>query len=109
MLEGLYKVKFRHGGEEGNCICLFKDGHIAGGGAVMYYVGTFTVDGNHFHGDITAKRHAKKGNPSPIMGLDSFHMTIEGLYSGGYAQVIGKIPEVPEAVLLASLTRLNEM
>jgi hypothetical protein len=109
MLDGLYKVKFRAGSDEGNCVCLFKDGHIAGGGAVMYYFGTFQVSGNRFTAEVTAKRHAKKTKPSPIMGLDEFHMKMEGIYSGGYAQLIGKVPEVPDATLMASLTKLSEM
>jgi hypothetical protein len=109
MLEGLYKVKFRSGSDEGHCICLFKDGKIAGGGAVMYQIGTYHVSGNHFTADVLAKRHAGKNYPSPIFGLDQFHMKLEGIFSGGYAQVIGKIPEVPGVTIMASLARLDEM
>ena len=109
MLECLYKVKFRTCGDEGSCICLFKDGHMSGGGAVMYYLGTYQISGNHFTADVIARRHAKKSLPSPIMGLDEFHMKLEGLFSGGYAQVIGKVPEVPDATVMASLSRLSEM
>jgi hypothetical protein len=109
MLQGLYKVKFRSGGDEGSCVCLFREGHIAGGGAVMYYLGSYEVtDGNHFVAEMEAKRHTQK-KTSPIMGLDEFHMTMEGIYSGAYAQVVGRIVEVPEAVLLANLVRLSEI
>jgi hypothetical protein len=109
MLQGLYKVKFRSSSDEGSCVCLFKDGRIAGGGAVMYYVGTYQVVGNHFTAEIVAKRHAKRNKPSPLMGLEEFHMTMEGIFSGAYAQLIGRIPEVPDAVLMANLTRLCEL
>jgi hypothetical protein len=109
MLDGLYKVRFHAVGDEGYCICLFKDGHIAGGGAVMYYLGTFQVSGNHFTAELTARRHAKKSKPSPIMGLDEFHLTMQGLHSGDYAQVIGKVPEVPALTLTASLMRLGDI
>jgi|GEM_PF-4045492 hypothetical protein len=109
MLEGLYKVKFRTGGDEGSCVCLFKNGRIAGGGAVMYYVGEYHLSGNTFTADIVATRHANKKQASPIMGLDTFHMKIEGIQSGGYAQVIAKIVEVPDVTMMASLTRLCEM
>lgn len=109
MLEGLYKVKFRAVGDEGSCICMFKDGHIAGGGAVMYYLGKFEIVGTHLTGELHAKRHAKKSKPSPIMGLDEFHIRIEGIFCGGYGQIIGKIPEVPDAVVMASMTFLGEV
>jgi hypothetical protein len=109
MLDGLYKVKFRTGGDEGTCVCLFKNGRIAGGGAVMYYTGEYHVTGNTFTGDLVATRHANKKQAAPIMGLDSFHMKIEGIQSGGYAQIIAKVPEVPDLILMASLTRLSEV
>lgn len=110
MLTGLYRLKFRSGAEEGAGICVFKDGHIAGGGSVMYYLGRYQLlDSSHFTAEIEAKRHAKKNKPSPVMGLDEFHMSMEGVFSGPYAQVVGHIREVPSAVLLANLSRLSEL
>lgn len=109
MLEGLYKVSFHAGDENGASICLFKDSRIVGGGMVMYYIGTYTVtDDNHFIAEMDAQRHARKEVPSPVLGLDSFHLTMEGVYSGPYVQVVGKISEVPEARFLAHMTRLAD-
>lgn len=110
MLTGLYKLKFRTGAEEGAGICVFKDGHIAGGGSVMYYLGRYQLlDSSHFKAEVEAMRHAKKNKPSPVLGLDAFHMTMEGVFSGPYAQIVGHIVEVPNAVLLANLSRLSEL
>ena len=106
MLEGLYKVKFRTGGDDGSCICLFKGGRVTGGGSVMYYLGSYQFDGNHFTMELEAKRHAKKSKPSPVLGLDEFHLTMEGISSGAFAQAVGKILEVPEAVFMANFARL---
>lgn len=106
MIEGLYKVKFRTGADEGSCICLFRSGRIAGGGSVMYYVGTYQFEGNRFTASLEAKRHAKKTKPSPVLGLDEFRMTLEGLFSGPYAQAIGMITEVPEAVFMVNFSYL---
>lgn len=108
MIEGLYKVKFRTGADEGSCICLFHGGRVAGGGSVMYYVGRYTVDGNRFSLDLEAKRHAGRNKPSPVLGLDEFHMTMDGMSAGPYAQAIGKILEVPEAVFMANFAYLCE-
>jgi hypothetical protein len=108
MLEGLYKVKFRTGGDAGSCICLFKNGQITGGGAAMYYLGTYKVEGERFTGEMTARRHAKRDKPSPILGLDEFHLKMEGIHSGGYAQVVGTILEVKGAILTASFSRLGD-
>lgn len=108
MIEGLYKVKFRTDADEGSCVCLFHRGRVAGGGSVMYYVGTYQFDGNRFTAELDAKRHAKKSKPSPVLGLDEFHMTLEGLFSGPYAQAIGRISEVPEAVFMVNFAYLCE-
>jgi hypothetical protein len=109
MLEGLYKVKFRTGADEGFCICLFKGGRVSGGGSVMYYVGSYQFDGSRFTIELEAKRHAKKSKPSPVLGLDEFHMTMEGMSAGAYAQAIGKIAEVPEAVFMANFAHLCDI
>lgn len=110
MLAGLYKVHFHAGSDEGASICLFKDGKIAGGGSVMYYLGSYDfVDDNRFIAEMEALRHARKDIPSPVLGLDHFHLRMEGIYSGPYVQMVGKILEVPDATFMANMTRLTEI
>lgn len=109
MLMGLYKMKFHTGGDEGAGICLFRDGRIAGGGSVMYYLGEYQMlDPNRFIASIEARRHGKKNKPSPVLGLEEFHMHLEGIFSGPYAQLVGHIMEVPNAILMAKLERLAD-
>lgn len=107
MLMGLYKMKFKTGGDEGAGVCLFKDGRIAGGGSIMYYVGEYQMlDASRFIASIVARRHGKKNKPSPVLGLEEFHMHMEGVFSGPYAQLVGHIIEVPNAILIAKLELL---
>ncbi len=109
MLEGLYKVHFHAGSEDGASICLFRDGRIAGGGMVMYYLGSYELtEDNRFLAEMEAHRHARKEIPSPVLGLEHFHLRMDGIYSGPYVQMVGHILEVPESRLMANMTRLAE-
>ena len=68
---------------------------FAGGGQVLYCIGTYVKRGNKFVGELHARKHAKSGKTSPILGMDEFHMRLEGTFHGGYGQIDGKIVELP--------------
>ena len=105
MIEGLYKVRYRAPKHEGFCICVFKDGQISGGGASMYYIGTYKRSGNHFIGELHARKH-DRSIENPILGLEDFHLQLDGTVCGEYGQLTGTIREVPGAVLQANVLRL---
>lgn len=109
MLEGLYKIKYRTPEREGFGICVLKDGQVVGGGDVLYFTGHYTERGHWLVGDLQAKRHAPVSEASPILGLDAFHVHLEGSAYGGFMQVSAQIAEAPNISVHANLTHLPDL
>ena len=96
MLEGLYRIRYDTPHGEGGGVCIFQQGQMVGGGQVLYIVGTYEVQGNRFTGELVGRKHAKVRDLSPVLGLDDFHMRLEGLVTDGYGQLTGTIRERPD-------------
>ena len=106
LIEGLYKFLFSTPRSEGSGICVFKTGHIVGGGDIVFGVGTYKENGNHVSGDVHAMRHARAGKPSPILGLDEFHLHLDGLIYCGFGLFSATIAEAPDILVHATLKNI---
>ena len=96
MQEGLYRIRYRTPLGESGGVCMFQKGQIVGGGQVLYIVGTYEVRGTRFTGEFVARKHANVRDLSPVLGLNDFHVHLEGTVTDGYGQLTGTIVERPD-------------
>lgn len=96
MFEGLYRIRYQTPLGEAGGVCMFQKGQMVGGGQVLYIVGTYEVHGTHFTGEMVARKHAKVRDLSPVLGLEDFHMRLEGTVTDTYGQLAGTILERPD-------------
>jgi hypothetical protein len=56
---------------KGSGVVIFRDGKILGGDAYLFYVGTYTVNGSHFRGEVQVNQHTRSPNANPLFGGQS--------------------------------------
>ena len=71
MRNGLYSIHVdlldgRNG--KGSGVVVFRDGDILGGDAYLYYVGSYTVNGSTFKGEVQVNQHTPSPDQSPLFG-----------------------------------------
>ena len=54
---------------KGSGVIMFRDGHILGGDAYLFYTGSYTVKDNTFKGEVLVQRHTTPAqNENPLFG-----------------------------------------
>lgn len=106
MRNGLYRVHFetRIGG--GGGVVTLNDGKVGGGDSAIYYVGTYSENGNQFTGEVLTDRHSP-GMPS-VFGVDKLQISLKGTTDGDKAQITGTSQQAPGLTLHGTLTRLAD-
>jgi len=71
MKNGLYSVHVdlldgRTG--KGSGVVVFRDGKILGGDAYLFYVGSYTVEGSVFKGELQINQHTRSVDVNPLFG-----------------------------------------
>ncbi len=71
MKNGLYSIHVdlldgRTG--KGSGVVIFRDGKILGGDAYLFYVGSYTVNGSSFKGEVLVKQHTRSTEENPLFG-----------------------------------------
>jgi hypothetical protein len=71
MKNGLYSIHVtlqdgRSG--KGSGVVMFRDGKILGGDAYLFYIGSCTVKGNTFKGEVLIQRHTSSPDANPLFG-----------------------------------------
>jgi hypothetical protein len=71
MRNGLYSVHVdlldgRTG--KGSGVVVFRDGKILGGDAYLFYVGSYTVEGSVFKGELQVNQHTRSIDVNPVFG-----------------------------------------
>ena len=101
MRNGLYKVHFTTQLGSGAGVVVLRDGRLYGGDSSMYYVGDYTLNGDHFTADVRTDRHTS--NLSPVLGVDRAHITLTGIYSNESVEAEGNARENPDVSFRANL------
>ena len=101
MRNGLYKVHFITQLGSGAGVVVLRDGRLYGGDSGMYYVGDYTLNGDHFTADVRTDRHTS--NLSPVLGVDRAHITLTGIYSNESVEAEGSARENPDVSFRANL------
>jgi T3SS negative regulator,GrlR len=71
MNNGLYSIHVtlqdgRSG--KGSGVIMFRDGHIRGGDAYLFYTGSYTTKGDAFKGEVLVQRHTSSPDANPLFG-----------------------------------------
>ena len=106
--DGLYKVSFETPLGTGDGVVVLEGGKLLGGDSMMYYVGTYSQDGNKFSAEIATNRHSHSQGMQPVFGQDRVNITLQGVTQGDSAQMTGTAAETPGVSFQASLTRLGD-
>jgi hypothetical protein len=71
MKNGLYSIHVdlldgRTG--KGSGVVVFRDGKLLGGDAYLFYVGSYTINGSTFKGEVQVNQHTPSSTESPLFG-----------------------------------------
>jgi len=109
MRNGLYSIHVdlldgRTG--KGSGVVVFRDGRILGGDAYLFYVGSYTVNGSTFKGEVQVNQHTPSTIENPLFGGQSDPVGIgvtgsftdnEGVMNG--TALVGKASQIFKATL----------
>jgi hypothetical protein len=108
MKNGLYSihVKLQDGRSgKGSGVIMFRDGHIHGGDAYLYYTGSYIVKDDTFKGEVLVQRHTSSpdanplfGGPNPVgIGVSGTFTDTRGVMNG--TALVGKASQIFGATL----------
>jgi len=83
IVNGLYSIRVRMlDGVEGGLtgVMLLKDGHILGGDASFYYLGSYTAENGRWKGQILHQEHTPTWGQNPIFGGREVGIGFSGTY-----------------------------
>ncbi len=85
IINGLYSIHLRmldgvDGGLTG--VMLLNNGHILGGDASFYYLGSYTASGGRWKGQILNQEHTPARNENPVFGGHEVGIGFSGTYDG---------------------------
>jgi hypothetical protein len=108
MKNGLYSVQFGTPLGTGAGVVILRDGTIRGGDSMMYYVGTYIVNGDQFTADIEVNIHTRQPNMVSVFGRDRVNVKLIGAFSGDAATLRGSSPQAPGVAFSAKLQKLSD-
>ncbi len=108
MKNGLYSIHVtlqdgRSG--KGSGVVMFRDGKILGGDAYLFYIGSYTVKGDTFKGEVLVQRHTSSPDANPLFGGPSpVGVGVSGTYTDNSAvmngtALVGKASQIFRATL----------
>ena len=108
MKNGLYSIHVtlqdgRSG--KGSGVVMFRDGKILGGDAYLFYIGSYTVKGNTFKGEVLIQRHTSSPDANPLFGAPSpVGVGVSGTFTDTRAvmdgtALVGKASQIFKATL----------
>jgi hypothetical protein len=95
MQNGLYAAEFQTPLGKGSGVVMLLNGVLQGGDTMMYYRGTYSVDGNSFQAEVRTGAHAHPPGMSSVFGRDRVTIDLSGTFAGDSLTANGKAAEVP--------------
>jgi hypothetical protein len=108
MRDGLYKVHFQTPLGWGAGVVFGAGGKLWGGDAGLFYVGTYSVDGNNVTAEVRTNRHTQSTGIVSVFGRDQVKITLKGVSEGDIVKLSGKAAEIPNIAFTAELTRISD-
>jgi hypothetical protein len=108
MRNGLYRVHFQTPLGMGAGVVHAVDGRMWGGDAGLYYVGTYTTDGDRLNATVATERHTNHPGVVSVFGVDKVTINLDGQIAGDSVNAKGSSPQAPGVGFSASLTRISD-
>lgn len=108
MKNGLYKVQFQTPLGMGYGVVHAVDGKMWGGDASMYYVGSYTIDGDKITATVNTDAHSTYPGSGSVFGTNKVTIQIDGTFSGDNVTARGSSPQAPGLSFSASMHRLSD-
>ncbi|MEP1573629.1 GrlR family regulatory protein [Roseibium album] len=108
MQEGLYKALFQTQQGAGAGVVYLSEGTVRGGDSGMFYVGTYTLDGDQFTATVKVDTHTDTPGLLSTLGRDSATLVLAGSFNGDTVITKGTTPDVPGLTFQAILSRLSD-
>jgi hypothetical protein len=109
MRDGIYRVRIVTPDSIDAGVCLINNGRISGGNETHYFTGEITVEHERLKGKVKATRYARATASSIMPRLDEFHILMDGVACGDYAQVSEEVAEMPGSAATVSYLRLGDL
>lgn len=106
MRDGIYRIRFETPTRKATGIITLCGGRFSGTDRTHFITGHYSVSGNKLSGEITYRRHSQRPGYEHGIGLDEFHVRLNGICSETLAQFESYITERPEMRGQATFTRL---
>jgi hypothetical protein len=74
----------------------------------MYYIGTYTVDGERLLAEVTTARHTHTPGIASVFGRDDVRLSLTGVWTPEGAKLSGRAAEAPNAMFAAELARIAD-
>lgn len=95
MKNGLYAATFTTPLGAGTGVVTLLNGHLSGGDAGMFYVGTYEVNGDNFSARVKTGRHAHTPGSASVFGRDVVTIDLKGTGNGESLVATGSAAEAP--------------
>lgn len=90
MKSGLYRAEFATPLGAGTGVVILLNGLVKGGDSMMYYVGTYTMDGDNITVDLTTAAHSHPPGMKSVFGVENVNIALKGKFNGDNAQASGQ-------------------
>ncbi len=109
MIPGIYLIGFSaYGNRIGEGLVVIKDGSVNGGDPSYLYRGHFDSYGEDVKGNIEVRHY--RGPLNSVLGpLKQFNLILSGKVSGDNFQVSGNIPNMPNATINITGTKIADL
>jgi T3SS negative regulator,GrlR len=106
--DGFYSVHFQTPGGMGSGVVTLLDGLVKGGDSILYYSGSYKLDGDNFSAEVLIDRHSSSPNMQSVFGIDRVHIALNGKFSDSDAVLTGSAKEAPNVPFSAKLRRIGQ-
>lgn len=108
MRDGLYKVQFNTPLGEGYGVVTLDGGRLRGGDSMMFYTGSYQVNGNQFDANVQTNVHSPQAGMASVLGTGTASLTLTGNFNGDSGTMKGSSPQAPNIPFSATLTRIAD-
>jgi hypothetical protein len=104
--DGLYCVTFGTPLGQGTGVIYLEGGKLHGGDTSMFYVGTYTQEGDKFSAAVKIGTHTKYAEIDSVFGVPEAEINLSGSSAGNTATTVGTSPQAPGLTFHARLDQL---
>lgn len=108
MQNGLYKVTFSTPLGVGFGVVYAHNGELHGGDTMMYYIGSYSSDGNKMTAEVQVDAHSQVPGMGSVLGAQKATLSLRGTFQGGRVECQGTSPQAPGLTFKATLDRIAE-